>query len=104
MRHNFINYRSSLDCDAKRWRLFADMLNDFAICLEISAPFFPAWFTFIVCISGVCKVIINGIFHSDLEITMEALALGKNSTASSGVRQTKLTGYMGSRGAIQYNV
>jgi hypothetical protein len=28
-----------LDCDAKRWRLFADILNDFAICLEIAAPF-----------------------------------------------------------------
>ncbi|KAF6022712.1 hypothetical protein EB796_018988 [Bugula neritina] len=50
---------SSLDCDAKRWRLFADMLNDFAICLEISAPFFPLWFTLIVCVSGVCKSIVG---------------------------------------------
>ncbi|XP_067933462.1 RUS family member 1-like [Watersipora subatra] len=50
---------SSLDCDAKRWRLFADMLNDFAICLEISAPFFPLSFTFIVCTAGVCKSIVG---------------------------------------------
>ena len=84
LRPNFINCRSSLDCDAKRWRLFADMLNDFAICLEISAPFFPAWFTFIVCISGVCKVIRNYLLLIDLETTLGALVLGKNSTASIG--------------------
>lgn len=37
-------------------RLFADILNDFAIFLEILAPGFPAYFTAIVCVAGVSKV------------------------------------------------
>ncbi|CAH1801676.1 unnamed protein product [Owenia fusiformis] len=50
---------TSLDYDAKRWRLFADILNDFAIFLEILAPLFKAYFTFIVCIAGVGKSIVG---------------------------------------------
>ncbi|KAK6190597.1 hypothetical protein SNE40_002428 [Patella caerulea] len=50
---------SNLDCDAKRWRLFADILNDFAIFLEILAPNFKPIFTPIVCTAGVCKSIVG---------------------------------------------
>eukprot|EP01134_Creolimax_fragrantissima_P000934 CFRG0934T1 len=35
-------YASTLDSDSKFWRLFADVLNDFAICVEIAAPAFSA--------------------------------------------------------------
>ncbi|XP_062840110.1 RUS family member 1 isoform X1 [Anolis carolinensis] len=50
---------SKLDCDAKQWRLFADVLNDVAILMEILAPAFPACFTLIVCISGFFKCIVG---------------------------------------------
>ncbi|XP_078468223.1 RUS family member 1 isoform X1 [Lampetra planeri] len=50
---------SSLDCDAKKWRLFADVLNDVAIFLEILAPGFPPLFTFVVCVSGVLKSVVG---------------------------------------------
>ncbi|XP_044303943.1 RUS family member 1 isoform X2 [Varanus komodoensis] len=50
---------SKLDCDAKQWRLFADVLNDVAILMEILAPAFPAGFTFIVCLSGFFKCIVG---------------------------------------------
>ncbi|XP_053550361.1 RUS family member 1 [Bombina bombina] len=50
---------SQLDCDAKRWRLFADLLNDFAIFMEIVAPVFPSVFTLTVCAAGVCKCIVG---------------------------------------------
>ncbi|XP_071110921.1 RUS family member 1-like [Haliotis cracherodii] len=51
---------TNLDCDAKRWRLFADILNDFAIFLEILAPNFPRqYFTPIVCVAGVCKSVVG---------------------------------------------
>ncbi|XP_018588194.2 RUS family member 1 isoform X2 [Scleropages formosus] len=46
---------SKLDCDAKKWRLVADVLNDVAMFMEILAPSFPACFTLIVCIAGVFK-------------------------------------------------
>uniref|UniRef100_A0A8D2IXX8 Chromosome 16 open reading frame 58 n=1 Tax=Varanus komodoensis TaxID=61221 RepID=A0A8D2IXX8_VARKO len=51
--------QSKLDCDAKQWRLFADVLNDVAILMEILAPAFPAGFTFIVCLSGFFKCIVG---------------------------------------------
>lgn len=48
-----------LDSDCKRWRLFADILNDLAMFLEILAPFFKTYFTFIICVAGVGKSIVG---------------------------------------------
>uniref|UniRef100_A0AAY4DEJ9 RUS family member 1 n=1 Tax=Denticeps clupeoides TaxID=299321 RepID=A0AAY4DEJ9_9TELE len=39
--------------------LFADILNDIAMFVEIMAPHFPPFFTFIVCIAGVFKSIVG---------------------------------------------
>lgn len=50
---------SQLDSDAKKWRLFADILNDIAMFMEILAPFFPAYFLLIVCTAGVFKSIVG---------------------------------------------
>ncbi|XP_035254848.1 RUS1 family protein C16orf58 homolog [Anguilla anguilla] len=50
---------SKLDCDAKKWRLVADVLNDIAMFMEIVAPNFPACFTLIVCTAGVFKSIVG---------------------------------------------
>ncbi|MED6245353.1 RUS member 1 [Ataeniobius toweri] len=47
---------SKLDSEAKKWRLFADVLNDIAMFMEILAPHFPAGFTLIVCTAGIFKV------------------------------------------------
>ncbi|XP_069573634.1 RUS family member 1 [Brachyistius frenatus] len=50
---------SKLDSEAKKWRLFADFLNDVAMFMEISAPYFPACFTFIVCTAGIFKSVVG---------------------------------------------
>lgn len=50
---------TKLDSEAKKWRLFADMLNDFAMFMEILAPSFPAFFTLIVCTAGIFKSIVG---------------------------------------------
>ncbi|XP_028670774.1 RUS1 family protein C16orf58 homolog [Erpetoichthys calabaricus] len=50
---------TKLDCDAKKWRLFADVLNDIAIFMEIVAPAFPACFTLIVCTAGIFKSLVG---------------------------------------------
>ncbi|KAK5856053.1 hypothetical protein PBY51_007674 [Eleginops maclovinus] len=50
---------SKLDSEAKKWRLFADVLNDIAMFMEISAPYFPACFTLIVCTAGVFKSLVG---------------------------------------------
>ncbi|XP_032698596.1 RUS1 family protein C16orf58 homolog isoform X2 [Lontra canadensis] len=46
---------TKLDCNAKQWRLFADILNDVAMFLEIMAPIYPIFFTMIVCTSNLAK-------------------------------------------------
>lgn len=50
---------TNLDCDAKRWRLFADIINDIATFLELMGPHFPSIFTFIMCVSGLLKSIVG---------------------------------------------
>ncbi|XP_044246073.1 RUS family member 1 isoform X3 [Ursus arctos] len=51
--------RSRLDCNAKQWRLFADILNDVAMFLEIMAPIYPIFFTMTVCTSNLAKCIVS---------------------------------------------
>lgn len=50
---------SKLDSEAKTWRLFADVLNDIAMFMEILAPHFPACFTLIVCTAGIFKSLVG---------------------------------------------
>ncbi|CAJ1076333.1 RUS1 family protein C16orf58 homolog [Xyrichtys novacula] len=50
---------SKLDSEAKKWRLFADVLNDIAMFMEILAPYFPPFFTLIVCTAGIFKSIVG---------------------------------------------
>lgn len=38
------------------FRLFADILNDVAMFVDILAPYFPAFFTLITCVSGIFRV------------------------------------------------
>ncbi|XP_040320559.1 RUS family member 1 isoform X4 [Herpailurus yagouaroundi] len=50
---------SKLDCNAKQWRLFADILNDVAMFLEIMAPIYPIFFTVTICTSNLAKCIVS---------------------------------------------
>ncbi|XP_066918536.1 RUS family member 1-like [Clytia hemisphaerica] len=50
---------TQLDCDAKRWRLCADVLNDTAIFLDLLAPIFKSYFIFIACLSSITRSIVG---------------------------------------------
>ncbi|KAK8757301.1 hypothetical protein V5799_005066 [Amblyomma americanum] len=50
---------SNLDYDSKKWRLFADILNDAAIFLELMCQHFKGYVTPILCISSVAKSIVG---------------------------------------------
>lgn len=50
---------TDLDCNAKKWRLVADILNDIALCLDLLAPIFPVLFMTIICASSVTKSIVG---------------------------------------------
>ncbi|TMW66928.1 hypothetical protein Poli38472_012044 [Pythium oligandrum] len=43
------------DMNVKRWRLFADVINDVGLTLDMIAPYFPSLVTEILCVSSVCK-------------------------------------------------
>lgn len=43
------------DMNVKRWRLFADVINDIGLTLDMMAPYFPSLVTEILCISSICK-------------------------------------------------
>jgi hypothetical protein len=48
-----------LDCNAKRWRLVADVLNDVGRFLELVAPSFPHLFLPLVCLASVSTAIVG---------------------------------------------
>lgn len=50
---------NKLDSEAKKWRLFADVLNDIAMFMEILAPNFPTCFLLIVCTAGIFKSVVG---------------------------------------------
>lgn len=48
-----------LDAYSKKWRLYADALNDAAMCIEIALPLFPNFTTVVLCLSTVMKAIVG---------------------------------------------
>lgn len=54
------SYGSALDCNAKQWRFFADVLNDCAILVEMMAPLAPKqYYIYIMCLTGVAYSIVG---------------------------------------------
>lgn len=50
---------SQLDADCKKWRLFADLINDIAIFTDLLSPYFVNCFTLIQCVSGLAKSLVG---------------------------------------------
>ena len=51
---------SDLDHNCKRWRLFADILNDSAMCLELSVPLWPPFISqLILCSASVARSLVG---------------------------------------------
>merc|ERR1711871_380688 len=50
---------TSLDSNAKAWRLTADVLNDFAMAIELMVPYYPDAFLLIACLSSVARSIVG---------------------------------------------
>uniref|UniRef100_A0A1X7VCD9 Uncharacterized protein n=2 Tax=Amphimedon queenslandica TaxID=400682 RepID=A0A1X7VCD9_AMPQE len=48
-----------LDCNAKKWRLIADILNDIAICMQLVSPFFPSCFLLIACLASITQSVVG---------------------------------------------
>lgn len=78
---------TNLDCNAKRCRLMADIMNDFAIFLEIVAPIIPGLFTIIVCFAGLCKSIV-GVAGASTRAALSQHQARKNNMADIAVKDS----------------
>lgn len=47
---------SHMDSNIKEWRLFADVINDVGLTLDLVAPYFRANFALVSSLATVCKV------------------------------------------------
>lgn len=57
---NYFSFiRTDLDGQCKKWRLFADILNDLAMGLELFLPYFSSYSLGILCISTAMKSIVG---------------------------------------------
>ncbi|XP_012277949.1 RUS1 family protein C16orf58 homolog [Orussus abietinus] len=50
---------TDLDAHCKKWRLFADILNDFAMGIELIIPYFSTYSTLILCTSTAMKSVVG---------------------------------------------
>ena len=48
---------SSLDANAKSWRLVADVFNDLALVIDLLSPTIPLLFMPLVCVSSLCRAV-----------------------------------------------
>ncbi|XP_043282666.1 RUS family member 1 [Venturia canescens] len=48
-----------LDAQCKKWRLFADVLNDAAMGIELTLPYFPSFSTILLCFSSAMKSLVG---------------------------------------------
>uniref|UniRef100_A0A2A4JR68 DUF647 domain-containing protein n=1 Tax=Heliothis virescens TaxID=7102 RepID=A0A2A4JR68_HELVI len=53
------SHGSYLDAYSKKWRLYADTLNDAAMCMELALPVFKNYTTLVLCASTVMKAIVG---------------------------------------------
>lgn len=55
----FSCYSTELDGQCKKWRLFADILDDIAKGIELLVPYFSSYSVVILCISTTMKSIVG---------------------------------------------
>jgi hypothetical protein len=61
------NCRTSLDYDCKKWRLFADGLNDIATFIDLISPLFPTRSVVIVlCSASVARALVSSNALNDM--------------------------------------
>jgi len=89
---------TQLDIDAKRWRLFADVLNDVAMCLDLLSPLAPpCLFTAVMCCTSVFRSLV-GVAGGCTRATIKQHQAQCNNTADVSAKdgsQEKLSGLLG---------
>ncbi len=88
-------YSYSFGIEIKQWRLFADVINDIALTLELMSPLFPSiCFVPILCIASVCKAMCGCCAGATRVGIAKHFAKNDNETdliAKEGIQETFVT-------------
>lgn len=55
---SIVGFSISLDSDCKKWRLFADILNDAAMFIELLLPYFYTYSMQVLCLTSTLKALV----------------------------------------------
>jgi len=83
--------------DLKSWRLFADVINDVGLTLELAAPHFPQkWFLWVACSGSLCKSLCGVAAGASRSALMHHFSRGMSSrisdiAAKEGIQETCVT-------------
>ena len=84
----------SFGISVKRWRLFADLINDIGLTLELLSPRFPDWFLLLACIGTLCRALCGVAAGATRASLMSHFALHNNIadiSAKEGIQETAVT-------------
>jgi len=88
-------YSSSFGLEVKHWRLFADVINDIALCLELLSPLFPAGcFVAILCSASICKALCGCSAGATRVAIASHFAVASNETdivSKEGIQETMVS-------------
>ena len=84
----------SFGINVKRWRLFADLINDIGLTLELLSPRFPDLFLLLACIGTLCRALCGVAAGATRASLMSHFALHNNIadiSAKEGIQETAVT-------------
>ena len=84
----------SFGINVKRWRLFADLINDIGLTLELLSPRFPHLFLVLACIGTLCRALCGVAAGATRASLMSHFALHNNIadiSAKEGIQETAVT-------------
>ena len=87
-------YAANFGLNIRKWRLFADIINDIGLTLELFAPIFPEYFLLIASLGSVCKAMCGvsaGATRSALSLHFARTENVGDITAKEGIQETTIT-------------
>lgn len=80
--------------DIKKWRLFADVINDIGLTLDLLAPLYPQYFLFLVCLGSFCRALCGVSAGATRAALMTHFSKNGNASdlhAKEGIQETAVT-------------
>ncbi len=80
--------------EPKKWRMFADVINDIGLTIELISPYYPEHFLLLICIGSMCRALCGVSAGASRAALMNHFARASNVadiTAKEGIQETFVT-------------